>query len=799
MTDLSTPPSAPRPALLWATLACVLAGLTLGHPALAGQFLVSPVSDQMIAGYAFRDFAAQSLRAGEGIPLWNPYLFGGMPYVAAMHGDIFYPTALLRQFLPTDVAMTWGLILHLMLAGIGTYAFLRAIGVGFHGALAGGLAYMMSGPIAGLVSPGHDGKIFVSAMLPFTLLLLTRGIRDGRHWAWGLLAIVVGLGVLSPHPQLLQYLLLAAGAWALMLAFGGVGAEPLTRRQALSRLGLALAAVVVGGAMGAIQYLPVREYVDWSPRAGGKGWEHAISYSMPIEELINAYLPQFSGILEQYWGRNGIHFHSDYVGASVLVLAAAGLGAVSGARKRLAWFWIGTGIVTLLWAFGGNTPFYHLVYWLVPGTKFFRAPSTIMYVTTFAVAVLAAFGTERLLAAQVSRRFLAVAGGFGVAVALLASIGFFERMAYGLLAFDALEGNIAEGKGAVIAGAWRSLLFLGAVAGLGWAVAAKRLTPSIAGALLAVVIVGDLWSVERHYFRFSPPAAVTFASDAAIEHVKREPQPVRVITIDVTGTGVRRDPNLVGDGLMAHGIRLAYGYHGNELRYFQELGGEARGRDQMGNPAFWGLANVKYFYTTADSLPIAGSKRVVGPVRNSAGSMVSLIELPGSHPYAWVVPTMAKYPDDAVADAVRAPNFPVRNVAILAADAPIETPRLEAIPDPLAIGATVESYGPGRAVVQLDAPAPAGSALVVSENYYPGWRATVDGQAVQPVRANLSLMAVPLTAGARQVELAFDSAPYRTGRTVTLIAAAAALLACVAGVLAGLAARRGARPELADG
>ena len=71
-----------------------------------GAFLVNELSDQYIVGYAFREFAAQSLRAGEGFPLWNPYQFGGMPYVAAMHGDVFYPTFLLRMLLPTDVAMT---------------------------------------------------------------------------------------------------------------------------------------------------------------------------------------------------------------------------------------------------------------------------------------------------------------------------------------------------------------------------------------------------------------------------------------------------------------------------------------------------------------------------------------------------------------------------------------------------------------------------------------------------------------------------------------------------------------------
>ncbi|HEY2027322.1 MAG TPA: hypothetical protein VGG78_09950, partial [Gemmatimonadaceae bacterium] len=155
--------SAPRLASLWATVAYAIAALALAYPALSGLFLVNPHSDQYIAGFAYRDFAAQALRAGRGIPQWNPYLFGGLPYVAAMHGDIFYPTALLRIILPTDVAMTWGFIIHVFAAGFFTYGFLRAWGLGFYPALIGGLAYMLGGPIASYVSPGHDGKLFVSA------------------------------------------------------------------------------------------------------------------------------------------------------------------------------------------------------------------------------------------------------------------------------------------------------------------------------------------------------------------------------------------------------------------------------------------------------------------------------------------------------------------------------------------------------------------------------------------------------------------------------------------------------------
>src|SRR3954466_8655026 len=179
--------AAPRHATLWASLVYAISTLLLAYPALGGAFLLNPRSDQYKAGFAFREFAAEHLRSGRGFPQWNPFIYGGMPYVGAMHGDIFYPTFLLRMIMPTDLAMTWEFPVHLFLCGLFTYRFLRAWHFGFYGALAGGLAYMLGGSIAGYAGPGHDGKLFVSTMLPLALFLITRGIRDGRIWAWGAL------------------------------------------------------------------------------------------------------------------------------------------------------------------------------------------------------------------------------------------------------------------------------------------------------------------------------------------------------------------------------------------------------------------------------------------------------------------------------------------------------------------------------------------------------------------------------------------------------------------------------------
>jgi hypothetical protein len=792
----------------WAALAYALATLALAYPVLSGQFLVNPSSDQYLAGFAFRDFAAQSLRAGQGIPQWNPYLFGGLPYVAAMHGDIFYPTALLRLVMPTDLAMSWGFILHTFLAGLFTYGFLRAWGLGFAASLVGGMGYLLSGPIASYASPGHDGKLFVSALLPLALWLLVRGIRDGRSWAWGAFAITIGLAVLSPHPQLLQYLLLTAGSFALFLALGTDPAGvKLDRRTAVRRVAFALGAVVLGMAIGAIQYAPVREYVPWSPRVG-RDYAYATSYSFPIVELFNTYLPQFTGMFDRYWGPNGIHLHSEYLGGPLLMLAGAVFGGDS--RRAFRRFWLGVAAVSFLWMLGGSTPFFRLVYELVPGTKFFRAPSTIIFVFTFAVCVLAALGTERVLARQISRRYAVAWLGAGLVIALLASGGvvtsFAESLARGsgesmVLSRGADAGTAARygdayaqranaNAGEVILGAWRSFLFVALAAGALLAYLRGAVTARVAGLALAAVVGVDLWSVAREYWMFSPPARTLYGSDPALELLKKESQPGRVLVAAVSDSGLAHpDPYYgnrgqgEGTGLMVHGIRSLTGYHGNELGRYDRLM-EAQlpgGVSAAGTPMFWRHENARYLYTNQ---PVGDTsvKLMIGPVKNSAGSTVYLYRLPGDNPYAWVAPAITKAPDQDAQAAALDPRFDPLRIAVLDTSAAVNAPPVTALPPRLPLTTTTSDYGPGHAVVALSAPAPAGSALVVSENYFPGWRATVDGRETPLYRADYNLIGVPLPAGARRVELSFRDPALGTGKALTYVALAIALAALMLGL-----------------
>lgn len=736
--------------------------LALCLPMLAGQFLVGPHSDQYIVGHAIRQFWSDYVRAHGDVPLWNPYLFGGLPFVAAQHGDIFYVTSFLRVLLPTDTALNLAFAIHLVLAGYFTYLFLRTLGLPWGAALVGGIAYQLSGQIASLVHPGHDGKLIVSALLPLACWALVRGVRDGAAHAYGVLGLVVGFALLSPHYQSTYYLLMAAGVFALYLAFAAPD-RPLPRQASL-RLAAALGAVLAGVVVSAIQVLPFLEYLPYSPRSvpgSSSGWEYAISWSLPPEELINTVLPQFSGQVETYWGRNPIKLHSEYLGIVPLLLATVGLARPT--RPALRWAFVAIAGLFLLVSLGGYTPFYRLVYELLPYMKKVRAPSMAFFIVSFAVAVWAALGVERLL----TRRDEKVPGLMAWLIAvtllfLLAASGVLTDVARGL-ADPGRAATAVAGRGALTLGAARVLVFALLAAGLLLAWRRGRVPEAAFTALVASLVGLDLFTVDRRYFVYSPPARELYAPDAITTRLATVPQPYRVL--DAGGL-------YPGSTLMEYRVPQVLGYHGNEIRYYDDLMGGKNEWRNLGNPQLWRLLAVR-FIVYPDSGAIPGFHVVLGPVTTPMGGTAFLYEADSVPPYAQVASGAVPLDENAIVPTLLDPRLGgFDRLVLYDRGQPVTPAPVRAIPPPSPVRATVSAWEPGRMSIALD-PAPAGpSYLLVSENWYPDWRATVDGAPAQALRGNGSLITVPLAAGARRVDLAFRSDAYARGKLITLLTVA---------------------------
>src|SRR4030042_1470167 len=106
----------------------------------------------------FRSFFSSFVNHYHAVPQWDPYLFGGLPFVDAMHGDTFYPLAALQFVLPIQRALGWKLVLTVFLAGVFTYLCMRAFKFSRPVSMLSALAYMFSANLVSWVYGGQDGR-----------------------------------------------------------------------------------------------------------------------------------------------------------------------------------------------------------------------------------------------------------------------------------------------------------------------------------------------------------------------------------------------------------------------------------------------------------------------------------------------------------------------------------------------------------------------------------------------------------------------------------------------------------------
>jgi hypothetical protein len=125
-------------------------------------------NDTLGLGYVARDFYANSLKDLGTFPLWSPNLLGGTPFIEALSsGDSLYPpSVLLLLLMETHRALGWKLVLHILAAGFFMFGWIRTLGGSRPAALLAGTAYLVAPFLVTLVHPGHDGKIFVTALAP---------------------------------------------------------------------------------------------------------------------------------------------------------------------------------------------------------------------------------------------------------------------------------------------------------------------------------------------------------------------------------------------------------------------------------------------------------------------------------------------------------------------------------------------------------------------------------------------------------------------------------------------------------
>lgn len=758
--------------------------------------------DTFSLGYVARAFFADALRT-TGFPLWNPQILGGTPFLESLAGgDSLYPPSLLLLFLTeTYRALGWKLILHVFLAGCFMYIWVRVLGGSRGAALLSGLIYLLGPYMVSLVYPGHDGKLFVTALTP--LLFATAEWMMSRRDLVPPAAVgtVVALVILTTHFQMAYFLFGAVGLYmvfrCVQLARGGEGTPVAVRRFALF-LGFS----VLGAGAAGVQLIPAVAYVtEFSRRTmttngseEGEALAYSSSWSLHPEEVVGLVVPEFVGndaggaewASATYWGRNVFKSNHEYLGIVALLLAMVSF--IGGVRAGLRWFLVALGSVALLFALGTHTPVWRIFYDLLPGISLFRAPSMAIFLTGFSVATLAGLGVDcgvRLIfrgnGTAIVRR-LSVPFGVLASGWLLARTGVLQSVwlnvrSPGLTepAAVALETALPH----ITHGFLIATFLAGLTCSVWWAMGKKVVNASIGLGLFALLIIVDEGRIGDAFIQTIEYDAV-WAPDGntqfLIDQAGRE-EPFRVLSM------VRGGQDVV-PGI--HGLDLVAGHHPNDFARYRELIGMAgSGLPENLSPPFhpnvMRMLNVRYIlwpdmeYGPLDQFVSSGQlDPPVSQLQFADGRTFNSVYAYPGLPRARVVGEAVIVPEEQAIEVILdVAAFDPATQAVLTESPPIEL----AGPEVEGTVTWIEST-PNRLVFDVEA---SGAALVVlSDNWFPAWKVSVDGDESPVLRADHTLRAVAVPEGRHRVEFRYESQLLR-GSLVASIACTL-LLAGAAGV-----------------
>lgn len=806
--------------LIVTLLTALLVSYLYFSPVLSGKRLQE--HDRLTAAGAQKEYNDYLKKTGESIR-WSNSMFGGMPtitFAAKFKGNVITSFRKIEKLGAYPATFLIILIL-------GAYLCLILFGVSPWLSLIGALLFSFASHFFILAGAGHITKLWALAYLPPLIGAIHYTFHKNKLTGALLTTLFLALEISSVHPQITYYGLIAVLLYGL-IKLGYAVAEKSIKTFIASTLYLIVPLVIAVG-VNANYLISTQEYSKYSTRGGteltktetesdkGLSKDYILDYSYDVSEAITAFIPRLKGggmseplgensqlfevlsksqgkqqaarIVENtplYWGSQPIVSGPFYFGAITIFLFVLGLFLVKSFEK---WWLLSVVVASFLLSLGRYFPaLSHFAIDYIPLYDKFRDVKNIVFIQHFAMWVMGLLALKELFQdrrleqkKQLKGLHYATiaAGGFALLFAIIPSLaGNFKGSVDAQLTasgwpsqlIDALQ---ADRISVARADAFRSLVFVLLAAGLIWLTLKNKLKTQYALVAAAVLILADLWPVNKRYlnndnFVSKRKAETPYEpSKANLEILKDTDPNYRVFNIAL---------NPFSDASTSYFHKSVGGYSGAKLSRYQDLIEHQLSIEMqlIGNR----LRNVKSqaevdaVFVGLNALNMLNTRYVI--YNPEAAPLFNPHALGNS----WFVNTY-KLADNANDEIEQLGASNINNTAV------IDKRYTHLLPSSIQKDSTSSisllTYTPEKLVYR--ATAQTEQLAVFSEIYYPkGWTASIDGVEAPILRANYVLRALMVPAGEHEIVFEFKPKSYEIGNKISL-ASSILLILITAGVL----------------